>query len=67
MIGGMLESEIAMGTSLQLACGLGGIQHFDLDTPFFFKKFVCEESPWHRGRAELIRPSGPGHGLLPAL
>jgi L-alanine-DL-glutamate epimerase-like enolase superfamily enzyme len=63
MIGGMLESEIAMGTSLQLACGYGGIQHFDLDTPFFLKKFVCEDSPWHRGTAELIRPSTPGIGL----
>ena len=63
MIGGMLESEIAMGTSLQLACGYGGIQHFDLDTPFFLKKFVCDNSPWHRKTSELIRPSMPGIGL----
>ena len=63
MIGGMLESEIAMGTSLQLACGVGGIQHFDLDTPFFFKKLVTKDSPWHRGTAELVRPNRPGIGL----
>lgn len=63
MIGGMLESEIAMGTSLQLACGVGSIQHFDLDTPFFFKTLITKDSPWHRGRAELMRPSGPGIGL----
>lgn len=63
MIGGMLESEIAMGCSLQLACGVGGIQHFDLDTPFFLKKFVCEDSPWHANSAKLLRPAGPGLGL----
>ena len=63
MIGGMLESEIAMGTSLQLACGYGGIQHFDLDTPFFLKEMVCATSPWHRGNAELVRPHMPGIGL----
>lgn len=63
MIGGMLESEIAMGCSLQLACGFGGIQHFDLDTPFFLKKFVCSDSPWHANSATLVRPSGPGLGL----
>jgi len=63
MIGGMLESEIAMGCSLQLACGFGGIQHFDLDTPFFLKKFVCEDSPWHANSARLVRPAGAGLGL----
>lgn len=63
MIGGMLESEIAMGASLQLACGVGGIQHFDLDTPFFFKRHVTTESPWHRNSAELMRPMLPGIGL----
>ncbi len=63
MIGGMLESEIAMGASLQLACGFGSIQHFDLDTPFFLKEFLCKDSPWHRGSAELIRPDAPGIGL----
>ena len=63
MIGGMLESEIAMGTSLQLALGVGGIEHFDLDTPFFFKNLVCTDSPWHSGKAELRRSELPGNGL----
>ena len=67
MIGGMLESEIAMGTSLQLACGVGGIQHFDLDTPFFFKKLVTKDSPWHRGQAQLHRPSRAGIGVELAI
>ncbi len=63
MIGGMLESEIAMGASLQLACGFGSIQHFDLDTPFFLKEFICKDSPWHNRSAELFRPDAPGIGL----
>lgn len=63
MIGGMLESEIAMCTSLQLACGTGWISHFDLDTPFFFKEHVTVTSPWHRKSAELVRPNMPGIGI----
>ncbi|MCX6118535.1 MAG: hypothetical protein NT027_13415 [Proteobacteria bacterium] len=63
MIGGMLESEIAMGTSLQLACGAGGISHFDLDTPFFFKNPIALESPWQRKNSTLECPKNPGIGL----
>lgn len=33
MIGGMMESRLAMGCSLSLVFGLGGIEHIDLDTP----------------------------------
>ena len=67
MIGGMLESEIAMGASLHLACGVGAIGHFDLDTPFFFKEPVTDYSPWHAHKAQLKLPTGPGIGvsLLP--
>lgn len=63
MIGGMLETEVAMGASLQLACGTGAFRHVDLDTPFFLSEPVTRESPWHARRASLLRPSGAGHGL----
>lgn len=63
MIGGMLESEVAMGLSLQMACGTGAIRYADLDTPFFFKERVCEDSPWHPCHAELHVVKGSGHGL----
>ena len=63
MIGGMLESEVAMGLSLQIACSTGAIQHIDLDTPFFFKQRVTTASPWHQTSARLRLPEGPGHGL----
>ncbi len=63
MIGGMLESEVGMGLSLQMACGTEAISYADLDTPFFFKSPVTEMSPWHAHQAELQLPDGAGHGL----
>jgi L-alanine-DL-glutamate epimerase-like enolase superfamily enzyme len=35
MIGGMVETRLAMTASACLAGGLGGFSHIDLDTPFF--------------------------------
>lgn len=37
MIGGMMESSLAMTCSAQMAAGLGFIGYVDLDTPFFLK------------------------------
>ena len=37
MIGGMLETSLAMTTSAHLAAGLGFFDFIDLDTPFFIK------------------------------
>lgn len=64
MIGGMLETEIAMGTSLQMACGTGKITYADLDTPFFMKERVAQNSAWHQTHAFLKNPSGYGHGMV---
>ena len=64
MIGGMVESEIAMTASLHFACGGGLINWLDLDTPFFFQDTLTEESPWHPGKAKLICPTGEGMGLI---
>lgn len=38
MIGGMLESSLAMTASAHFAIGLGGFKYVDLDTPFFLKE-----------------------------
>ena len=38
MIGGMMETSLAMTTSAHLAAGLGGFKFIDLDTPFFIKE-----------------------------
>mgnify|MGYP001579908824 CR=1 FL=1 len=40
MIGGMMETSIAMTASAHLAAGLGGFDYIDLDTPFFIKGAV---------------------------
>ncbi len=37
MAGGMMESSLAMLTLAHLACGLGGFDYIDLDSPFFIK------------------------------
>ena len=37
MIGGMMESSLAMTASAHLACGMSGFKYIDLDTPFFIK------------------------------
>jgi len=65
MIGGMLESEIAMGCSLHIACGTGAFRYADLDTPFFFKRHITASSPWHKHHSRLVLPVG--YGLAMAL
>ena len=37
MIGGMVESKLAMSFSACLAAGIGGFDFVDLDTPLFMK------------------------------
>lgn len=63
MIGGMVESEIAMTASLHAVCGTGAIQWCDLDTPFFLQRRVTQTSPYHQANAELKLPDGNGLGL----
>jgi L-alanine-DL-glutamate epimerase-like enolase superfamily enzyme len=63
MIGGMVESEIAMTASLHAVCGTGLIRWCDLDTPFFLKERVTVASPYHHGTAQLQLPQGNGLGL----
>ena len=63
MIGGMLETEIAMGFSLQMAAGLGGFKLIDLDTPFFIEQRLTVNSPWHNPSASLNASRTAGSGL----
>jgi L-alanine-DL-glutamate epimerase-like enolase superfamily enzyme len=63
MMGGMFESEVAMGISLQMALGTAAITYADLDTPFFLKERLTKASPWHAKSARLQQPQGFGHGL----
>ena len=65
MIGGMIETRLAMGCSLCLVAGLGTINHLDLDTPL-----LMTEDPFSGGYQyngpELILSDSPGLGLSPA-
>ena len=65
MIGGMVETRLAMGTSACIAAGLGGFTIVDLDTPLFLA-----EDPFTGGYAQDgeridLGAIGLGHGLHP--
>ncbi len=65
MIGGMVESILAMTVSAHFAAGQGGFMFVDLDTPMFMAEqpfvggFMQQE-----GRIS-VATSGPGHGVVP--
>lgn len=64
MIGGMMETRLAMGVSFSLVLGFGGIEHLDLDTPL-----LMSEDPWEGGYAydgpRLLPSLEPGLGMRP--
>lgn len=64
MIGGMVESEIAMTASLHAVCGTGLVSICDLDTPFFLTSRFTKMSPYHGRSATLHLPKGNGLGLV---
>lgn len=65
MIGGMMESPLAMTASVHLAAGLGCFDYVDLDTPFFIKDGLkghpCLQSNGHYD-VSVIRS---GIGIVP--
>lgn len=63
MIGGMVESEIAMTAALHAVCGTGIISVCDLDTPFFLTSRFTKHSPYHGKSAMLQLPEGDGLGI----
>ena len=63
MIGGMIETRVAMGCSFSLVLGLGGISILDLDTPL-----LLAEDPFDSGGYQYTGPIlspwyEPGLGL----
>lgn len=61
MIGGMVETEIAMGFSAHLVRGLGGIAWIDLDTPLFLAGRLTTGGLAFDG-PRLTVPDAPGTG-----
>ncbi|OGQ04163.1 MAG: hypothetical protein A2W61_07930 [Deltaproteobacteria bacterium RIFCSPLOWO2_01_44_7] len=62
MIGGMVETTLAMTASLHLAKALGGLEWFDLDTPLLLHQRLLTGGMGYVG-AQLILPQNPGIGV----
>lgn len=65
MIGGMVESELAMTTSACLAAGQGGFDFVDLDTPLFLLDSPLAGGSVVRGPRLDLSDIVAGHGVAP--
>jgi L-alanine-DL-glutamate epimerase-like enolase superfamily enzyme len=65
MVGGMVDTRLAMGTSACLAAGLGGFDVVDLDTPLFLAEDPFDGGYAMRGDRLDLRPVTLGHGCVP--
>jgi o-succinylbenzoate synthase len=67
MIGGMVESRIAMGCSFSLVLGLGGFEILDLDTPLLLASDPVRGGYQYKGpRLVPWQASGLGMDITPA-
>ena len=67
MIGGMVETRLAMGTSASIAAGLGGFSYVDLDTPLFLAEDPFDGGYVQTGERIDLRPVRLGHGIEPRV
>jgi L-alanine-DL-glutamate epimerase-like enolase superfamily enzyme len=65
MIGGMVESDLAMTTSACIAAGIGGFNYIDLDTPLFMKGAATRGGVRRHGPRIEIDSRCFGHGVEP--
>ncbi len=63
MIGGMLESSLAMSTSACFATGQGAFEFADLDTPLFLQSSPCSGGFERRGARLDVSSIELGHGV----
>jgi L-alanine-DL-glutamate epimerase-like enolase superfamily enzyme len=63
MIGGMLESELAMSASACFATGQGAFEFADLDTPLFLRSSPCIGGFARRGAQIDVSAIDLGHGV----
>ena len=63
MIGGMVESKLAMTVSACLAGGMGGVSFVDLDTPWFLKNAPVTGGWEEHGPALRVDRIARGHGV----
>jgi len=62
MIGGMVETRIAMGFSAHFAAGLGGFNWFDLDTPLLLAEDPVSGGYIAKGPCYQLDVGSYGHG-----
>jgi len=67
MIGGMVETRLAMGTSACIAAGIGGFSFIDLDTPLFLAADPFEGGYTQDGERIDLGPIDVGHGARPRV
>jgi L-alanine-DL-glutamate epimerase-like enolase superfamily enzyme len=63
MIGGMVESTLAMSLSAHLAAGLGGFHYADLDTPLFIARHPFRGGYHQQASRVSIASTTAGHGV----
>jgi len=62
MIGGMIETRLAMTASLHLARAIESVVWLDLDTPLLLEENVLEGGLIYSG-PQLTLPNAPGIGV----
>ena len=65
MIGGNVESVLAMTFSAGFAAGIGGFRHADLDTPLFMAENPLVGGYVREGGILRVDGLGAGHGVVP--
>lgn len=65
MMGGMVESLLAMTSAAHFAAGLGGFRFIDLDTPLFFKENPMSSSRHLRACVYDLSGITSGIGVVP--
>ncbi len=65
MVGGMVETPLAMGAAAHLAAGLGGVKFVDLDTPLWLAKNPTRGIGFGRGGVYDLSGVKAGIGVVP--
>ncbi len=65
MVGGMVETPLAMGAAAHLACGLGGVAFVDLDTPLWLAENPTRGIGFGEGGVYDLSSVKAGIGVVP--
>ncbi|MDP3542585.1 MAG: enolase C-terminal domain-like protein [Elusimicrobiota bacterium] len=65
MVGGMVETPLAMGAAAHLAAGLGGVEFVDLDTPLWLSRNPTRGVGFGRGGVYDLSGVKAGIGVVP--